>query len=154
LDPFRVMVDHQERFARDIHSARHKKEPRPPRTLRQALAERLRTDGSRLLCVHGDANGWPAHHPDWQPAELVHLVAERPATGERFRSILAPRRALAPATAEHTGLSPAQLRSAASAESCREAWGAFRRPDDVLVHWGPFHLKLAEAEGLELPRRR
>jgi DTW domain-containing protein YfiP len=154
LDPFRLMVDHQVRFANEIHSARHKKEPRIPRDPRQALAERLRADGPRLVCLHGDANGWPARHPDWQPAELLHLVAVRPATGERFQSILAPRRPLEPETAAHTGLPHAQLQAGVSVEACRQAWSAFRRADDVLVHWGNFHVALAEAEGIALPRRR
>jgi len=152
LAPFRAMVDRQEWFAAEVGAHRHKpKQPRPPRP---TLGQRLAAEGARLLCVHGEANGWPAHHPDRQEPELVQLCAERPATGERFESVIAPRRPLAPATAQHLELSEARLQGGVSIGECRRAWESFARPDDVMVCWGNFYTRLAADEGIALPRRR
>jgi DTW domain-containing protein YfiP len=152
LAPFRAMVDRQEWFAQEIGAHRHKpKQPRPPRP---TLGQRLAAEMPHLLCVHGEANGWPAHHPDRQPAELVQLIAVRPATGERFDAVLAPRRPMAPATPEHVELAQSRLMSGVTVEECHRAWDSFVRPDDVMVCWGSFYTKLAANEQIALPRRR
>jgi DTW domain-containing protein len=152
LDPFHAMVERQEWFATEVGTHRHKpKRPRPPRP---TLGQRIAAEGARLVCVHGEANGWPAHHPERQPAELVQLVAHRPVTGERFESVIAPRRPLGPATAQHLELAETRLSGGVSVGECRRAWDAFARPDDVMVCWGNFYTQLAAAEGITLPRRR
>ena len=69
--------------------------PRPPRP---TLATRLAADWSRLVCIQGEANGWPVHDPERHDPEIVHFVACRPATGELYEAVMAPRRPLAPLT--------------------------------------------------------
>jgi DTW domain-containing protein YfiP len=154
LLPFRAMVDAQLRYADEVSARRHSLRDRRPRKLRRPpLADRLAAIAPRLVYAYGDANGWPVRHPDWRPAELVHWIAER-ATGERLELVLAPRNPLGPNTAQHVELDEARLRSGLSVEEATRRWLAFLRPDDVLVHYGPFHRRLAAAAGLPIPPER
>jgi DTW domain-containing protein len=150
LTPFRAMVDSQLHFVNDVHASRHathkRRTPRRPK-----LGARLDLLGPRLVLAHGDANGWPRREPRWRPAELVHWVAVRPDTGERFEAVLAPRSPLAPSTADHTGLSPSVLSAGLSTEEAAARWQAFLRPDDVLITFGAFHLGLAVVAGITPP---
>jgi DTW domain-containing protein YfiP len=152
LEPFRVMVDRQLWYRNEVRSSRHTR--RPPRPRGPTLGERLSAEWSRLVCVQGEANGWPVHHPDRQPSEIVHFVACRPSTGESYEAVIAPRRPLAPFTSEHIELSRERIANGISVADFRRSWEAFSRPDDVLVQWGSFYSKLATDEGLVLPRRR
>jgi DTW domain-containing protein YfiP len=155
LAPFRAMVDTQVRFKLEVKAGRHQhsllrarkaRRPRPP-----TLAERLRALGPRLVFAQGEANAWPARHPDRRPAELVHWVAERAATGERFEAVLAPRGPLAPSTPSHVRLAPAALLGGEPLAAARARWAAFLRPDDVLVTWGHFYATLAREAGFDAP---
>jgi DTW domain-containing protein len=153
LDPFLAMVARQQRYQADRASHRHhaaiaarQRRPRPP-----TLAARLAADEPRLVCVQGEANAWPLDHPEREPPELVHWVAHRPATGETYRCVVAPRRRLARSTPGYIGLDAATLAGGVSAAEWRRTWQAFVGPDDVLVHWGHFYTALAAAEGLPLP---
>jgi DTW domain-containing protein YfiP len=154
LEPFRVMVDRQLWYSREVNSSRHSQKPPRPRPAGPTLGQRLSAEWSRLVCVQGEANGWPVHHPDRQPSEIVHFVACRPATGELYEAVIAPRRTLAPFTSEHIELPTARLSAGISLADWRRSWEAFSRPDDVLVQWGSFYSKLAIEDGLSLPRRR
>ncbi len=155
LAPFHAMVSRQERFASEIRSSRHRRQPRAaPRPPPPTLASRLVADWSRLVCVQGEANGWPVRDPQRQDPETVHFVACRPATGELYEAVVAPRRPLAPLTPQHIGLSAARLAGGGTVEAWRRSWAEFLRPDDLLVQWGSFYTNLAGAEGLLLPRRR
>lgn len=156
LAPFRAMVERQARFAVEVRSNRHKRDApsRPPRSRRQVLGERLAAEWAKLVCVQGEANGWPARHPERQDPETVHFVALRPATGERFEARIAPRRPLAPFTPHHVGLPEAELRAGGTVDAWLAAWQAFARPHDVVVQWGSFATNLATDEGLALPARR
>ena len=65
----------------------------PPASVRDAasgarptLAMRLRAEWSRLVCVQGEANGWPVRHPARQDPEIVHFVAVPPGDGRALRS--------------------------------------------------------------------
>jgi DTW domain-containing protein YfiP len=154
LRPFRAMVDAQLRYADEISARRHTLRDRRPRKLRRPpLHDRLTAVAPRLVYAYGDANGWPMRHPAWQPAELVHWIAER-ATGERLELVLAPRNPLGPNTALHVELDTETLRSGVSLEEAARRWAAFVRPEDVLVHYGPFHRRLAAAAGLSIPTQR
>jgi DTW domain-containing protein YfiP len=153
LAPFRAMVDSQLHFVNEVHASRHvahkRRTPRRPK-----LGARLDAIGSRLVVAHGDANGWPRRHPDWRPAELVHWVAVRPDTGERFEAVLAPHGPLAPATAAHTGLAADALMGGLAAEEAAARWRAFVRPDDVVLTFGAFHRGLASDAGFAFPESR
>ena len=155
LDPFRAMVDRQERFATEIRSSRHQRRERvAPRNQRPPLGARLAADWSRLVCIQGEANGWPVHHPDRQDPEMVHFVACRPASGETYEAVVAPRRPLAPQTPHHIELPVERLRHGHSVDDWRRSWQAFSRPDDLLVQWGTFYANLARSDGVALPQQR
>ena len=154
LDPFRAMVARQARFATEVKASRHARNhpmPRPAR--KKPIGRRLKEAWPRLVCVQGDANGWPRLDVDRQPSETVHWTAYRPDSGEAFEAIIAPRRALGPATAQHLQISAERLMAGLSLAAWHEAWQGFLRPDDVLVYWGRYYRDLAERDGLVLPRK-
>ena len=150
LDPFYAMVARQRWFQSEIRASRHHFTRRPRVSPQTALAARLTADWPRLVCVHGEANAWPRHHPAREEAETVHWVAHRPATAETFEAVMAPRRVLADATPEHVELSPERLRAGCSRKEWHDAWTGFARPDDILVMWGTYYRDLAAADGLPL----
>jgi len=150
LDPFHAMVARQRWFRDEVRSSRHHSPGRRRVSPRNALAARLAADWSRLVCIHGEANAWPRHHPAREAPETVHWVAHRPATDETFEAMMAPRQELADATPGHVGLSPERLRTAGTVEQWRDAWKGFTRPDDILVMWGTYYRDLAAADGLPL----
>jgi DTW domain-containing protein YfiP len=149
LDPFHAMVARQRWYETEIRSHRHHRTA-PLRPRRPTLKMRLSAQWPRLVCVQGEANAWPRNHADRQDPETIHWVAERPATGELFEAVLAPRRTLAPATPVHVDLPQARLLAGDSVEAWHRSWRSFARPDDVLVLWGTFYRDLAVAEGLPL----
>ena len=149
LDPFHAMVARQRWYETEIRAQRHHRVA-PIRQRRPSLKMRLAAQWPRLVCVQGEANAWPRNHADRQDPETIHWVAERPATGETFEAVLAPRRPLAPATPKHVELPPDRLLAGASLDSWHRSWRAFARPDDVIVLWGTFYRDLALGEGLPL----
>ncbi len=149
LDPFRAMVERQRWYATEVRARRHYHAARV-RAERPTLRTRLAADWERLVCVQGEANAWSRKDPRWEPPETVHWVAWRPATGETFEAVIAPRRPLAPATTKHIGLTAEQIQGGCSAEAWHRSWQGFCRPDDRLVHWGAFYRELAAGDGLQL----
>jgi DTW domain-containing protein YfiP len=150
LQPFFAMVARQQRFASEIRSARHRKDPgtwqrRDPQSL-----QRLRAALAHVVCVHGEANAWPLRHPSWQPAETIHWVAQRLSTGARYEALLRPRRPLAPATLANLGLDPAAVADGQSVAAWKESFAAFVQPGDLFVHWGGFPVEVAGLDGLTL----
>jgi DTW domain-containing protein len=140
LAPFRAMIEAQLAHARAGHGrGRHKRAPRErvgPR-VPPILLERWRD----LVCVVAEANAWPfegygkgAAYAD----ELVQWAASRPATGERFEAVVAPRNPISPRTPGHLGISREELLGGESVATFRVRWRAFLRDDDVLCAWGPF----------------
>ena len=102
LRPFEAMIDTQLHYATTVrgarrrhaaHRARHPRRPRTPELLRERAHD--------VVCLHGEANAWPARAAAGHPAEIVHWVARRARTGETFEAIIAPRRPLAPAIPGH-----------------------------------------------------
>ena len=156
LDPFHAMVARQEQFATEVASARHRhhgpaRAPIPsPGAADQAMLA-LAQAWPNLVCIYGEANAWPKRQRERPEPELVHWLAARPATGETYEAVIAPRRPLAPPIAARLGISEDELRAGQSVESWRRSWSEFLRPDDLLVSWGMFHVGLAAADGLPLP---
>jgi len=153
LKPLARMVEAQLRFANEIATHRHHRVfvKRPPRDPIPAV---LRERGADLVCVHGEANAWPRKQPGRTPPEIVHWLAERIATGERFAAIMVPRGRLAPSTCQH-------IRLPAEALAGGESWGefaarfrAFLRPTDVLVSWGHFPLATLIEDGFRCAHER
>ena len=154
LVPFHAMVERQERFASEVAASRHQGRQRKTRPPGPTLAMRLAAAWPRLVCIQGEANGWPARDPARHDPEIVHFVACRPATGERYEAVVAPRHPLAPLTPQHLELPAARLAAGDSVESWRRSWQAFCPPDSVVVQCGAFYARLAAADGLALPARR
>jgi hypothetical protein len=145
LRPFEFMVDTQlesqtERM--DPPRRRIYKEPwRPPFELRS-----LADDFSRMVLLYAEANAHPLE-AGLEP-ELVHLVALRPATGERFEAILAPRQPLARSTPLHTELSEEALRAGEDRNAALARFAAFLRPDEKLAVWTTYALDLLWRDGV------
>ena len=152
LDPFRAMVARQQWFETTVQTRRHRRMgPRPARTGgRPTLGARLAEGWDRLVCVQGEANAWGRRDPRHQPPETVHWVAHRPATGESFSAVIAPRRPLAPGTSRHVDLDPAVMQAGIAPQRWQSDWAQFLRPDDQLVGWGTYYRDLAAAEGVPL----
>jgi DTW domain-containing protein YfiP len=155
LKPFEAMVDAQLRYvaerrgAPSRHSVSRKTRPR-----RVPVPELLRSRFDDVICVHAEANAWPANVPGGHDAELVHWCAVRPSSGERFEAILAPRQPLAPATPNHTHFDPARLIGGESLSDFLTRWRAFLRETDVLATWGHFAIGLAARDEVPLPATR
>ncbi len=149
LEPFRAMVDQQQWY--QVHvghgRSRHRRHP----TRRKPPFASLIADYSRIVCLQGEANAWALRDPQRQEPSIVHWVAHRPASGERYEVIVAPTGPLAPLTARHIGLSETQLLGGVTRDAWQRSWQAFLRPDDLVVEWGRFYSNVAERDGLKLP---
>jgi len=154
LAPFRAMIEFQleceERFrgAPSRHALRRARvrRMRVPRVVSDRLAD--------IVCVAAEANAWPytvrANEPSLRD-ELVHWAAFRPATGETFSFVVAPRGALAPGTVPHTRLDEATLRAGGTVEELHARWRTFVRDTDVICSWGRYETNLFAAAGGMLP---
>ncbi|MCE9666251.1 DTW domain-containing protein [Myxococcus stipitatus] len=108
---------------------------RPPLELR-TLAERF----PHLVVFYGEANAHPTGTDI--PSELVHVVACRLATGERFEAVIAPEQPLAHSTPLHVELPEEVLRAGEPRVQAMARFEAFLRPDDELAVWTTFALDL------------
>jgi DTW domain-containing protein len=155
LRPFRAMVEAQIAFATSSQSRRRIRNPRvhvaadPRGRLPAALRERPRD----IVCVHAEANAWPygAGERAACPEELVQWVATRPATGESFEALVAPRQRLCSKTPWHLGVDAAEIGRGMTPGALLERWAQFVRPDDVVCAWGTYPLTLFEGVGGVLP---
>jgi DTW domain-containing protein YfiP len=154
LAPFRAMIDFQlaceerSRGAQSRHSQRRARvrRMRVPRVLSERLPD--------VVCVAAEANAWPYTVRTKNPAlrdELVQWAAHRPATGETFSFVVAPRGVIAPGTTLHTRLDDTTLRSGGSLEELHARWRAFVRDTDVVCSWGRYETNLFAAAGGLLP---
>ena len=159
LAPFDAMVEHQLAFRSRIQDARHLRSaiargPRTPRRPRIPGLEALRAAGERLVVVHGEANAWPVRVPGHPAPEIVHWLAWRPATGERFEAVVRPRAPLAPSAPVQLRLDAATLAAGEPWDAFRARWEAFSREDDVLCGWGHFPTGTLEREDVRVPVTR
>jgi DTW domain-containing protein len=151
LLPFEAMVDHQLHFVETRGARRHlasRQGPRKPR-LPKLLLEREQD----LLVGYGEANAWTRGSPLGGDAEVVHWVAERPHSGERFEALLAPRRPLSPSFQVHARVASELVLQGESFSSFLARWQAFVRPTDLLLGWGFYASERLVAEGVSLPDR-
>ena len=159
LAPFEAMVEHQLSFASRVQDARHLRAaiargPREPRRERAPALVALRAAAARLVVVHGEANAWPVRVPGHPPPEIVHWLAWRPATGETFEAVIAPRGALAPSAPTQLRLDAASLAAGESWASFRARWEAFLRSDDAVCGWGHFPVSTLARQDAPLPDER
>ena len=125
--------------------------PRLRMTERRRLGLMLAKERDRLVLIHAEANAhaYEARVPG--DPELLQLVAERLASGERYEAIVAPRRPLAPSVPVHLELPAARFADGESLASARDRFAAFLRPDDRLCAWGRFATDLLTTEGFVAP---
>jgi DTW domain-containing protein YfiP len=155
LRPFEAMIDTQVHYATNVRGARQRHAlHRARKARRPAAPSLLRERAADVVCLHGEANAWPARRPGGHPAEIVHWVARRASTGETFEAIIAPRQPLAPAIPRHIQIPSERLAAGESWESFRARWSAFARPEDLLCAWGRYPLDLLEGEGVALAPAR
>jgi len=153
LIPFRAMVDTQIACSQSLGKRATVRRPRTI-TQRASPTEVLRDRG--LVCVVGEANTWPHDTPQRQVpgyrSELVHWLAVRVATGERFAAVVRPAGPLAPRTAEIAGLAPEAIAAGLSGPELATAFASFLRPGELVCAWGPHVLELyAGMTGAPLP---
>lgn len=151
LDPMRRMIDAQ--IACQAHSPR-RSTPRQPRTgpPRRPLPELDLARWDDLVLLVGEANAWPYSTEGASPRdELVHLMLHRPATGETFARVIAPRRPLSPTATHHTGLTEDELRAGDSCETVLADLAAWLRPTDLVAAWGHYGTTLVRDAGGVLP---
>jgi DTW domain-containing protein YfiP len=156
LVPFRMMIDRQIRL-REQHRGSECRHVKNKISLASRIPEVFRARATDLVCVVGEANAWPlraeAERTNY-PDELIHWVACRPATGDVFDAIIAPRYPLAPKTAAHVRLSPQQLAGGRTLEDVLAQWREFKRDSDVVCSWGSYSLNLFTSTGGALPSMR
>jgi len=156
LAPFRAMIDAQIHHEEVLRGNRHHRTPRHARPPRLPAAL---TDGRRIVVVGGEANAWPfkrdraagrpsPRHPD----ELIHWLAVRADTGERFDQLVAPSHPLSPSTPDHTALAASDILGAMPGAQFLDAWNEFVRPDDVVCGWGHYAANRFRERGGVLPK--
>lgn len=158
LRPFQWMVErqldavrdqHQARFARPRASSRGPTPPRP-RSAR-GLGELAVLDPARAVLVYGEANAHPRGERAAGAPELLHLVAVRPGSGERFEAVLRPRRALPDDVPARLGLTRTRLEQGEEPAVALARFHAFLGGAFTQVSWGGYARDLLAQEGE--PRR-
>lgn len=149
LAPFRAMIDAQVDHATRLHTPRVRKKAalRAPRRAPPPIEE----GWDRLVVVAVEASAWSYGTPERARdplGELVHVVAERVATGERLDRVVAPTRPLAPGTTTHSELDADTIAAGQDVAGLSAAWRALVREDDVVVHWGPHAPRMLVASGV------
>jgi len=137
LRAFERMVDIQLDYtSRRVGAMRHGvHEPPSPIERPDPLVE-LRAALGRLVLLYVEANA----------DEPIQLSALRPATGQRFTALLAPRGPLAPRTALYLGRDPAELAAGLPLAHAQAAWRDYLGDDAVLGVWGYHGHKLMRGE--------
>lgn len=144
LAPFRYMVDRQIEAAA-IHMPRRRQRRRGPTPLVELAP--LLARPRRAVVVYAEANCHSRHERAPGAPELLHLVAARPAAGERFEAVLRPRRPLSSAAPARLGLAPDALLEGESVASALARFRAFVGDDALLCSWGAYPRDLLAQEG-------
>lgn len=145
LNAFEYMVDRQLEYARTrTGPVRYKVHKAPPRP---RVPPQFRDAFHRMVAVYAEANAHPRGAGYEDKGELVHLVASRPATGQRFEAVIRPRRPLAESTPFHLKVSAAMLEEGEELSTALARFRAFVRSDDTLCAWGGFPFSMLTAEG-------
>ena len=152
LSAFDFMVDTQLSFVSTSSGpSRHRVHKSPPRP---RVPAEYREQLHRLVALYAEANAHPKGTGFDGVGELVHLVAERIHSGERFEALIRPRRALSESTPFHLDVPAEVLNAGQDIQAALDGFRAFLRPDDIFCTWGSFALDLLRNEGLPLPDAR
>lgn len=152
MRPMNAMVDAQ--IAAKARAALPRSaRPRPRLAPFDRLPRAVRERYDDLVLVFADANAWPYDTPGHLLGdELVHWVAHRPATGDTFAFVVAPRHPLAPEAPRHTELSAGRLLSGGTLDELFKSFAAFTRESDVIASWGARGVQMFRDAGGALPR--
>ncbi len=159
LVPFRAMVDaqvaHAARGGGSRHFVRNEAAPvrgpwaRLPRLLREHREQR----DTSLVCVYGEANGWPYGSAERasEREEIIHWIAHRIETGDTFERVVRTRGPLAFGTSKHCHLGEEEIRAGVSFDELASEFAAFLGPRDVLCSWGAYAVAVYQRSGGALP---
>jgi DTW domain-containing protein YfiP len=153
LRAFEAMVDHQIRIARERAESRHLRSAiaRNANGARPARRRKMPLVGRELVVLYGEANAWPRGTEHGAHPEVVHVVAERVSTGERFEAFVAPERPLSPGFVFHTHVPEERVLGGESRARFHARLAAFLREGDELAIWGFYVIELLRREGMTLP---
>lgn len=156
LAPFRAMVATQQRFARDVKASRHVQRARERKPLAARLPAALFADASRVVCLEGEANAWPrsTEATPYPPDEIIHVTAQRLDGTATFDAMARPTHVPSPSTPTHVRLSRDAIVSAPPRAAFLAHLSDYLRPDDVLVTWGCYALRVLSGEPIALPAHR
>ncbi|MFL5322590.1 MAG: tRNA-uridine aminocarboxypropyltransferase [Myxococcaceae bacterium] len=148
LNAFEYMVDRQIDFAKNrpgpVRYVVNKAPPKP------RVGREFVDAWDRMVVLYGEANAHPRGTGFDDPGELVHLVASRPSTGEKFEAVVAPRRPLSESAPFHLAIGADHLAAGESVPDAMKRFRAFFRSDDIPCVWGAFVLGLLRSEGVDL----
>ncbi len=147
--PFDAMVENQLRFAATVRGGRlrHRRVPRSrrPRPVPSVLCERP----DRVVLAYGEANAWAYDTVGAPTPEIVHWVAVRLGTGDRFESVIAPRGSMAPSLERHTGLARERIAAGEAHDQFAARWAEFAGANDVVTTWGSYAVDVLASRGVE-----
>lgn len=151
LRAFEQMVEQQLHF-KTVRPNPYFHTPRVRPSERERLRAELARQHAHLVVLHAEANtyAYEGRRPVGTP-ELLQLVADRLASGERFEALLAARRPLGPSVAQHLELPAERFAAGEDVAGALARFTAFLRPDDRIACWGRFAVDLLRAEGYEPP---
>jgi len=155
LDPLNAMVDAQLAAQASAPRRTSYRKPKPPGASKRRLPEEFVRRYADIVCFVAEANAWPyvdgtKEHAD----EVVHIAAERIATGERFDMIARPTDGLAPATTFHLGLPAEVFADGVPVGELAAAYARFARPTDLVCSWGTHGMTTAAASGIPIGSAR
>ena len=101
-----------------------------------------------LVLVYAESNVSPSRGPRRDGPELIHLLAIRPSSSERFQAVIKPRVELFPATSFHLGMPPSAFEKGERMEAAAVRFRAFVRSTDIWCTWGGHVFSLLKSEGL------
>jgi len=123
-----------------------------PNRARPKVPPQISLAWDRLVVAYAEGNAPATDSPLRFDPELVHLAAERVATGERFEAIAAPRMPLSPGTPGFVGLPRDSLVKGEDAGAVARRFAEFVG-EGTLATWGAHTLELLSGAGFAPSRR-
>lgn len=152
LGAFERMVDLQLEFVAARPGPPRVRYKKPKRARKDGTVAELRARPQDVVAIYAESNAFPLESGVPGDPELLQLVALRPATGERFESILAPRRPLAPHAPLHLEIAEERILGGETVPVALARFASFLREGDLFCAWGHYALDLLRAESApELP---
>ncbi len=152
LLPFDAMVEFQVALALANPTSRY--HPQPATRLRKPnpIPAVFVDDPKRLVLMSVETNEWP-RNSFRPPAELVHVVAQRLGTSDRFEAIVRPQSPVASSCPYHLGIEREAIEQGETFDAFAGRWRAFARADDVVCMWGHYGGDVLEQSALALGTR-